>query len=67
MLVSGFPDVQSAMAAVFVEANEIIVKPFEIWQLIELLEERMINRHLTARFDKERVGAVLQRCVRGVV
>src|ERR1700722_9946561 len=31
MLVSGFPDVQSAMAAVFLEANEIIVKPFEIW------------------------------------
>jgi hypothetical protein len=31
------------------------------------LEERMINRHLTARLDKERVGAVLQRCVGGVV
>ena len=28
MLVSGFPDVQSAMAAVFLDANDIIVKPF---------------------------------------
>ena len=44
MLVSGFPDVQSAMAAVFLEANEIIVKPFEIWRLTELVEERMTNR-----------------------
>ena len=39
MLVSGFPDVQSAMAAIFQEANEIIVKPFEIWQLTELLRK----------------------------
>ena len=67
MLVSGFPDVQSAMAAVFLEANEVIVKPFEIWQLTDLVEERMINRPPTTRLDKERVGAVLQRCVASVV
>ena len=67
MLVSGFPDVQSAMAAVFLEANEIIVKPFEIRQLTELVEERMVNRTPTTRLDKERVGAVLQRCVASVV
>ena len=67
MLVSGFPDVQSAMAAVFLEANEIIVKPFEIWRLTELVEERMTNRTPTTRLDKERVGAVLKRCVASVV
>jgi len=67
MLVSGFPDVQSAMAAVFLEANEVIVKPFEIWQLTDLVEERMINRPPTTRLDKERVGAVLQRCIASVV
>jgi len=67
MLVSGFPDVQSAMAAVFLEANEIIVKPFEIWQLTELLEERMLGRNPTRSMTKERVGALLQRCVDSVV
>jgi DNA-binding response OmpR family regulator len=67
MLVSGFPDVQSAMAAVFLEANEVIVKPFEVWQLTELVEERLINRQPTVRLNKERVGAVLQRCVASVV
>jgi DNA-binding response OmpR family regulator len=67
MLVSGFPDVQSAMAAVFLEANEVIVKPFEVWQLTELVEERLINRQPTMRLNKERVGAVLQRCVASVV
>ena len=67
MLVSGFPDVQSAMAAVFLEANEVIVKPFEVWQLTELVEERLINRQPTVRLNKERVGAVLQRCAASVV
>jgi DNA-binding response OmpR family regulator len=67
LLVSGFPDVQSAMAAVFLDANEIVVKPFEIWQLTELVEERVINRKPAARLDKERVGAVLERCVADVV
>ena len=67
MLVSGFPDVQSAMAAVFLEANEVIVKPFEVWQLTELVEERLINRQPTMRLNKERVGAVLQRCAASVV
>jgi len=30
MLVSSYPDVQSAMAAILLEADEIVVKPFEI-------------------------------------
>jgi CheY-like chemotaxis protein len=30
LLVSGYPDVQSAMAAILLEADEIIVKPFEV-------------------------------------
>jgi ActR/RegA family two-component response regulator len=67
MLVSGFPDVQSAMAAVFLEANEIIVKPFEIWQLTELLQEKMLQRDPVTRLDKERVGVVLHRCIGNVV
>src|ERR1700678_3226388 len=30
LLVSGYPDVQSAMAAILLEADEIIVKPFDV-------------------------------------
>jgi hypothetical protein len=67
MLISGFPDVQNAMSTVFLEANEIIVKPFEIRQLTELVEERMINHKPATRLNEERVGAVLQRCVASVV
>ena len=67
MLVSGYPDVQSAMAAILLEADEIVVKPFEISRLTELIREKMIDRKPTKKLDKERVGAILQRCVTTVV
>ena len=67
LLVSGYPDVQGAMAAILLEADEIIVKPFEIAGLTELVYERMLNRKPTKSLDKERVGSVLQRCTGGIV
>jgi hypothetical protein len=67
MLVSGYPDVQSAMAAILLEADEIVVKPFEIGRLTELVNQKMLNRKSTKRLDKERVGVILQRCVSSIV
>ena len=62
LLVSGYPDVQSAMASIFLEAHEIVTKPFEIRQLAQLLHDRMLNRKAATSSNKERVGAILQRC-----
>jgi DNA-binding response OmpR family regulator len=67
LLVSGYPDVQSAMAAILLEADEIIVKPFEVGRLAELVREKMTTRRPAARVEKERVGAILQRCISAVV
>jgi DNA-binding response OmpR family regulator len=67
LLVSGYPDVQSAMAAILLEADEIIVKPFEIARLTELVNERMFNRKPTKRLDKESVGNILRRCSANIV
>jgi DNA-binding response OmpR family regulator len=67
MLVSGYPDVQSAMAAILLEADEIVVKPFEIARLTELVQERVVNRKPAKRLDKVRVGVILQRSVGGIV
>jgi len=67
MLVSGYPDVESAMAAILLEADEVVVKPFEIGRLTELVREKVINRKPTKRLDKERVGAILQRCASNIV
>jgi DNA-binding response OmpR family regulator len=67
LLVSGYPDVQSAMAAILLEADEIVVKPFEIGRLTDLVRERVVNRKPAKRSEKERVGVILQRCVASVV
>ena len=67
MLVSGYPDVQSAMAAILLEADEIVVKPFEIGRFIGLVRERVVHRKPTKRADKESVGAILLRCSTGIV
>jgi DNA-binding response OmpR family regulator len=67
MLVSGYPDVQSAMAAILLEADEIVVKPFEIGRFIDLVREKVVHRNPAKRLDKESVGAILLRCSTGIV
>lgn len=67
LLVSGFPDVQSAMAAILLEADEIMVKPFAVAKLTDLLREKMLNRKPAARPEKQRVGTILRRCIVRVV
>ncbi|HZW94105.1 MAG TPA: response regulator [Candidatus Eremiobacteraceae bacterium] len=67
LLVSGYPDVQSAMAAILLEADDIIVKPFEVGKLAELIREKMLTRRSAPRLEKERVGTILQRCITSVV
>src|SRR6202166_3469802 len=67
LLVSGYPDVRSAMAAILLEADEIIVKPFEAGRLAELVHEKMLSRKPAVRENKQRVGAILHRCIASVV
>jgi YesN/AraC family two-component response regulator len=67
LLVSGYPDVQSAMAAILLEADEILVKPFEAGKVAELLEDKLMARKPAERIEKERVAAILQRCSGGIV
>jgi DNA-binding response OmpR family regulator len=62
MLLSGFPDVKSAMEAIVLEADEIVVKPVEIKQLAERVRERLLIQKPANRPSKERVGAILERC-----
>ena|SRR5579864_620653 len=47
LLVSGYPDVQSAMAAILLEADEVIVKPFDVGKLANLIREKMLTRRPT--------------------
>jgi DNA-binding response OmpR family regulator len=62
LLLSGYPDVQSAMAAIVMEADEIIVKPFELGKLAQLVQEKVLARQPAAQSVKESVGTILERC-----
>ena len=58
VIVSGYPDVLRSMAAVLLEADEVIVKPFEAGKLAELLRDKMLRRKPAARMEQERVGVL---------
>src|ERR1700730_3326971 len=67
LLVSGYPDVKSAMDAILLEADDIIVKPFEAGKLAELVHEKLLNRKPSSPTAKERVASILQRCTSIIV
>jgi CheY-like chemotaxis protein len=67
LLVSGYPDVKSAMEAILLEADQIIVKPFEPRKIADIVHERLLTRKVLPRTPKERVAAILQRCTSGIV
>src|ERR1700676_3637283 len=67
LLVSGYPDVKSAMDAILLEADDIIVKPFEAGKLAEMVHDKLLTRKPSARIQKERGASILQRCTSGIV
>jgi DNA-binding response OmpR family regulator len=67
LLISGYPDVQSAMSAILLEADEIICKPFEFGRFAELVRGKMRARKPAVRVEKEREGEILRRCIASVV
>jgi YesN/AraC family two-component response regulator len=62
LLVSGYPDVKSAMDAILLEADEIIVKPFETKKLADLVNDKLLSRTPVVPTPKERVAEILQHC-----
>jgi DNA-binding response OmpR family regulator len=62
LLVSGYPDLKSAMDAILVEADEIIVKPFQTKKLADLVRDKLLTRTPAVPTSKERVAGILQRC-----
>ena len=62
LLVSGYPDVKSAMDAILLEADEIIVKPFETRKLADLVNDKLLSRKPVVPAPKERVAEILQHC-----
>src|SRR6202451_3219615 len=67
LLVSGYPDVKSAMDAILLAADEIIVKPFETKKLADLVRDKLLSPRPAAPTPKEPVASILQRCTNDIV
>jgi hypothetical protein len=66
MLLSAFPDVRSAMEAISLEVDEVVVKPVEVKHLAELVRERLRTPRPAAP-PKQSVITILGRCSESVV
>jgi ActR/RegA family two-component response regulator len=63
MVVSDYPDVQKAMNAILLQADEVLVKPFDVKQLARLIGKGTVTMKPAAKSCKESVAAILDRDV----
>ena len=61
MVLSGYPALDEAMAAILSQADEIIVKPFQIGSIKELIRTRLANPLPVKRAKAESVATILER------
>ena len=55
------------MDAILLEADDIIVKPFETKTLADLVHSKLLSRKPTISMPKERVAGILQRCTGEII
>src|ERR1700722_18985833 len=58
LLVSGYPDVKSAMDAILLQADEIIVSPCKAGRLAELVHDKFLSHKPSVPTPKERVAGI---------
>jgi DNA-binding response OmpR family regulator len=61
MVLSGYPALDEAMAAIISQADEIITKPFQIGSLKELIRTRLAKPLPVKRVQAESVASILER------
>ena len=61
LVVSGFPDVHEAMAAILLQADEVLVKPFNVKRLAELIRKKIAERVPPRKTSKESIASILER------
>ena len=61
LVVSGFPDVKEAMAAILLQADDVLVKPFDVKQLADRVRNKLQEIHRAPRAAKESVATILER------
>jgi DNA-binding response OmpR family regulator len=61
LVLSGYPALSEAMAAILSQADEILVKPFQIGSITELIRTRLADPRTVKRVKVESVATILER------
>lgn len=61
LLFTGYPALREAMDAILLQADEILVKPMPIPELVQLIRERLDKRASRRASNIERVASILER------
>jgi ActR/RegA family two-component response regulator len=61
VVLSGYPALSEAMAAILSQADEILVKPFQIGSIKELIRTRLVEPRPIKRVKVESVASILER------
>jgi CheY-like chemotaxis protein len=63
LVCSSYPDVQKSMAAILLQADDVLVKPFAAEQLVALVDKRKLTARPSLPPSKESVASILDRDV----
>jgi CheY-like chemotaxis protein len=61
LVLSGYPALQEAMAAILLEPDEVLVKPVGLAAVAEIIQKKLANPSARRSMKKERVAAILER------
>jgi CheY-like chemotaxis protein len=61
LALSGYPALQEAMAAILLEADEVLVKPVGLAAVAEVIQKKLSNPSARMLMKKERVAEILER------
>lgn len=61
LVVSGYPDVQQSMAAILLQADEVLVKPFDVERLAQLIHQKAESSRSSPKPARESVASILER------
>jgi DNA-binding response OmpR family regulator len=61
LLFTGYPALREAMDAILLQADEILVKPMPIPELVQLIRDRLEKRRNRHATNVERVASILER------
>jgi DNA-binding response OmpR family regulator len=61
LVFTGYPALKEAMQAILLQADEILVKPMEVDELVGLIRDKLAKRGKRAPTNIERVAAILER------